>query len=199
MMMQPGQPVMPVMMQQPGQPMMMAQPGQPMMMAQPGGQQMMMQPVMMPGQPQYVQQGGQMMMVTPMTPGYVCVMQTGEAMQVSSKLERIFLAIGWKNRSPQKTVDIDASCVMFSGGKMHSSVSFQNLKNEPDAKGQSSVVHTGDVLTGGEQNDKEKFGDDLERVYIWLPNVTTMVDAMYFIINVYSDGMTFKDCESAYV
>lgn len=138
-------------------------------------------------------------MVTPMTPGYVCVMQTGEAMQVSSKLERIFLAVGWKNRSPQKTVDIDASCVLFSGGKMHSSVSFQNLKNEPDAKGQSSVVHTGDVLTGGEQEDKEKFGDDLERVYIWLPNVTTMVDAMYFIINVYSDGMTFKDCESAYV
>lgn len=112
-------------------------------------------------------------------------------MQVSSKLERLFLGVGWKNRN--KTVDVDASAVLFSGGKKHSRVSFQQLKDEAN-----QVVHTGDILTGGEQKDP-KLGDDLERIYIWLSKVGKMVDAMYFVVNVFSDGMTFKDCESAYV
>merc|ERR1719482_908962 len=77
---------------------------------------------------------------------------------------------------------------------MSTAVSFQQLKDKDN-----QIVHTGDILTGGDQKDKEKFGDDLERIYVWLSKVGKMVDAMYFIINVYSDGMTFKDCESAYV
>merc|ERR1719160_2018531 len=165
MMAQPGQPMMmqqPVMMAQPGQPMMMQQPGQPMMMQQ-GGQQMVMQPVMMPGQPMMMQQGGQMAQVSPTTPGYICTLLPGEAMQVSNKLQRIFLGIGWKNKG--KTVDVDASVVLFAGGKTQSRVSYKQLKDEAN-----QVVHTGDILTGGNQKDP-KLGDDLERIYIWLSKV----------------------------
>merc|ERR1719262_1552933 len=110
-----------------------------------------------------------------MTPGYICTLLPGEAMQMSNKLERIFFGIGWKNKSA--TVDVDASAILFSGGKMHSRISFKQLKDEAN-----QVVHTGDILTGGEQKDP-KLGDDLERIYVWLSKVGKMVDAIYFVIN----------------
>lgn len=112
----------------------------------------------------------------------------GQALQAASKLERLYLGMGWKDKG--QSIDVDASCVCFSAGNHVDTIFFQKLRN--DSK---SLVHTGDVLSGADQAGDE----DMERIYIWLQKVPTNVDCIVFVANVYSQGVNFNQLQSAYI
>jgi len=77
-----------------------------------------------------------------------------------TQLNRIFLGIGWTEKNPAASIDVDCSAVAFSQGwrRDADSVWWGNLRNgrtsvDDGAGGKteaSTIVHTGDVLTGQE-------------------------------------------------
>jgi tellurium resistance protein TerZ len=117
----------------------------------------------------------------------------GQAMQVSTKLERVFLGMGWTGKAADKNVDVDASVVAFSGGKVADLIFFKKLRNES-----KSCVHTGDVLTGADPS-KQKDLQDMERIYCWLSNLPKHIDCLVFVANIYTEGVSFSELQSAYI
>lgn len=115
----------------------------------------------------------------------------GQAMQVATKLERVFLGMGWTGKG--SNVDLDASCVAFSAGAAADMIFFQKLRNET-----KSLVHTGDVLSGADNEQKKDF-EDMERIYVWLQKLSSNVDCLVFVANVFTSGVSFSDVEKAYV
>ncbi|KAG8466605.1 hypothetical protein KFE25_007984 [Diacronema lutheri] len=117
-------------------------------------------------------------------------MQPTHAMQLPAKLERLYLGLGWQ--SPRHGLDLDASVVCFSRGRQVDLINFQKLRNV--AQGQASIVHTGDVLSGQQGGGK---AIDLERIYLLVPQLRE-IDAIFLVVNVFTDGATFSDVSSAY-
>lgn len=116
----------------------------------------------------------------------------GQAMQTASKLERVFLGMGWAGKACQ-SVDVDASCVAFAGGAVAETIFFQKLRNDT-----KSLVHTGDVLQGGDSDQKKDF-EDLERIYVWLQKLPANIDCIVFVANIFTEGVNLENLESAYV
>jgi hypothetical protein len=79
----------------------------------------------------------------PAKPTTVMAMQPAQAMQMSSKLERIFFGIAWTNAAGGQNIDVDASVISFSNGQQVDCVSFQQLGNTSQ-----TLKHTGDIMTG---------------------------------------------------
>jgi len=118
-------------------------------------------------------------------------MQPTHALQLPAKLERLYLGLGW--RSPRQGLDLDASAICFKAGRQVDLINFQRLRTSP--QGESSVVHTGDVLTGQQTPGKM---EDLERIYFWLPKMDNTFDMIYLVVNVFTQGATFADVTSAF-
>jgi len=118
-------------------------------------------------------------------------LQPGQAMQTVESLVRVFLGLGWADKSSSKTVDVDASCIGFSKGEPQETIFFGNLGNAT-----KSLKHTGDILVG---TAKGKAIADMERIYVWLPNVPANIDCLVFVANVYTSEADFSDLESAYI
>src|SRR5690606_368640 len=89
-------------------------------------------------------------------------------------------------KTVQKSIDLDASALLVSGGKVVETVYFGHLRTKD-----GSVVHTGDNLTGAGDGDDESIKVDLSRV---AAGVTHIV----FIVNSYS-GQTFAEIDNASV
>jgi len=115
----------------------------------------------------------------------------GQAMQIATKLERVFLGMGWSGKGA--AVDVDASCVAFAQGSHQELIYFQNLRNPTQ-----SCVHTGDVLSGADDNQKKDM-EDMERIYVWLQKLPSNVDCLVFVANVFSTDVNFANIEKAYV
>lgn len=138
-----------------------------------------------PGQP------FQQPMGNPAKPTSIVALEPAQAMQMSSKLMRVFLGLGWENNSPTARVDVDASAIAFSRGTVLEAVCFHNLRNDA-----MTLKHTGDVLSGG---GATAGGQDLERVYVWLEKLNPDVDMVMLVANIYSPGVDFSALRSAYV
>jgi len=83
------------------------------------------------------------------------------------------------------SIDLDASVLMFSGGKCVETVYYGHLNSK-----NRSILHSGDNLTG------EGEGDD-EVIRVALQSVPPQIDALMFIVTSYR-GHTFEKIENAY-
>ena len=109
-----------------------------------------------------------------------------------SPLGQLKMGLGWDKRAGAgylstgtKDVDLDASAVQFSGGKLFDLAFFNHLETRD-----GSVVHLGDNLTGRGEGDDEVITVDLDRVW-------HSVDAMLFLVSSYQ-GQTLEWVGSAY-
>lgn len=107
-------------------------------------------------------------------------------------LTRIRMGLGWdpvssRGRFGSRTtnIDLDASAVMFAGTELADVVYFGQLKSDD-----TSVVHSGDNLTGDGDGDDEVITVDLTRVD---PRVTSIL----FIVTSYR-GQTFEQVANAF-
>ena len=110
--------------------------------------------------------------------------------QDGSKLERIFMGLGWDAATGVLgmgggSIDLDASCALYTENKeLIDTVSFRQLHSRD-----GSIRHSGDNLTGAGDGDDEVINVDLR-------TVPTNVKTIVFTINSYR-GQTFdkvKNC-----
>lgn len=105
-------------------------------------------------------------------------------------LVRVRMGLGWDpvkktgffSRS-SGSIDLDASCVLFSGDSVVDTVSFRQLRSKD-----GSVSHSGDNLTGEGEGDDETIMVDLSRLPI-------QVDGLAFTVNSFR-GQTFDQVEN---
>lgn len=109
-----------------------------------------------------------------------------------SPLGRLRMGLGWDKRAGAgflstgvKDVDLDASAVQFSDGKLFDLAFFNHLETRD-----GSVVHLGDNLTGRGAGDDEVITVDLAKVW-------HSVDTMLFLVSSYQ-GQTLEWVGSAY-
>ena len=107
-------------------------------------------------------------------------------------LNRVFMGLGWDAAKGflgfggGGSIDLDASCVMFDGGKnVMDVISFSKL-NSSDG----SVRHSGDNLTGAGDGDDEVINVDLS-------TVPAAVESIVFTINSFR-GQTFDKVDNCF-
>ena len=88
-------------------------------------------------------------------PQPVTLMPT-QALALPAQLNRCYLGLGWTSHPGRPELDLDASAALFSNGQCVDVISFQKLRDQPSGK--ATVVHTGDVLTGGGSMKSEGSG-----------------------------------------
>jgi stress response protein SCP2 len=118
-----------------------------------------------------------------------------QALELPGALNRCYLGLGWAAKGG-RNLDLDASAAVFSQGACVDLVCFSQLRDSLGVKGQSTVVHTGDVLSGDLKSSPSP-GRDLERIYFDLYKLPQHVTTITLIINVFTDGATFADLERA--
>ena len=112
-------------------------------------------------------------------------------------LTQVAMGLGWDVRKPKGLlgglfgssggdIDLDASCLLFSGsGELVDQVWFRQLASDD-----ASIVHSGDNLTGAGEGDDETINVDLTRV-------PSSVQSLIFTVNSFR-GDTFDRIENAY-
>lgn len=116
-----------------------------------------------------------------------------EAKQTSNNNKGFFGKLFGTSESPTESIDCDAFAVMLENGKLKTSgdvVYFGNLNHRS-----SSIVHTGDNLTG------EGEGDD-EQLIIKTDLIPKNIDKVILAVNVYkgrSKGQHFGKIENAFI
>lgn len=128
------------------------------------------------------------------------LIQKGQSIQLKSKsgaqLTKIAVGLGWGKKSKkgffggvkQVDVDLDASCILYSGDKIAiDTVWFNNLKSSD-----GSVQHTGDDLGGGGSED-----DPNETINVNLASLPNQIESIVFVVNSYS-GETFEGVPFAF-
>lgn len=109
------------------------------------------------------------------------------------ELTVVRMGLGWQ-AAPRKglfgrrarSIDLDASAVMFGDQQLVDVVFFQHLVSND-----GSVRHTGDNLTGGAG------GEDDESILVDLSRVPEHVKQIVFTVNSYT-GQTFAEVENAH-
>ncbi|MDD5229612.1 MAG: TerD family protein [Methylococcales bacterium] len=121
--------------------------------------------------------------------------------EAGGSLTKVVMGLGWdakqsgekkgllsglfKVSDGENSIDLDASCIMFSGDKPVDAIFFGQLKSKD-----GSIIHSGDNRTGKGDGDDEQIVVDLSRVP---ENVTALV----FTVNSFT-GQTFDAVENAY-
>ncbi|TWE10433.1 TerD family protein [Rudaeicoccus suwonensis] len=118
--------------------------------------------------------------------------------QDGGQLSRVRMGLGWDvkvitkkglfggTKQVQRAIDLDASALVISGGRVIDTVYFGSLRSADGA-----IQHTGDNLTGAGD------GDD-ESIIVDLPQVHGSVEHIVFVVNSYS-GETFSEIDNAVV
>ena len=103
-------------------------------------------------------------------------------------VDRLYLGLGWDPKKglfgAAKSIDLDASLIMFSNGQVFDAVWYGNLTSKD-----GSTRHHGDNLTGEGEGDDEIITIDLARV-------SPVVDTMVVTVNSFS-GQTFSSVANA--
>jgi tellurium resistance protein TerZ len=106
--------------------------------------------------------------------------------EAGKELDKITMGLGWDPAPGERSIDLDASCVLFDeGDQMVDAVWFRQLKSKD-----GSIQHTGDNLTGAGD------GDD-EQIKVELGKVPGSVRTLVFCINNYS-GQSFAKVANAF-
>ena len=107
-------------------------------------------------------------------------------------LGKLRMGLGWDKKAGagflstgNPDVDLDASAIQFSGGKLFDLAFFNHLETRD-----GSVAHLGDNLTGRGEGDDEVITIDLGKVW-------HSVDTMLFLVSSYQ-GQTLEWVDSAY-
>ena len=82
-------------------------------------------------------------------------------------------------------IDLDASAVLYAGGKLADIAFYNNLKTKD-----GSIQHMGDNLTGQGEGDDEVVAVDLTRIPVH-------IDTVIFIVTSYQ-GQTFEQVQNAF-
>ncbi|EOD26281.1 hypothetical protein EMIHUDRAFT_236755 [Emiliania huxleyi CCMP1516] len=120
----------------------------------------------------------------------------------AGRLERVYLGLGWRDAPGiASPVDLDCSVVGYEAGGSRdegSTIWYGRLRNGEHRAmaGASSIVHTGDILTG--QRGAGGLVDQ-ERIYIWLPQLPDRIAALAVAADVYTAGISFYSLSEAYV
>lgn len=101
-------------------------------------------------------------------------------------LSKVTMGLGWDPAVKGRSIDLDASCVLFDDqGREVDTVWFRHLKSND-----GSVRHTGDNLTGEGDGDDEQINVDLSRV-------PASVKSLIFTVNSFQ-GQKFTAVANAY-
>jgi len=112
-------------------------------------------------------------------------MEKGGVLDLPMSLSKITVGLGWD--TDDGAVDLDVSAVLFDkGNKFLEPVYYGRLKSD-----KHGITHTGDNLTG------EGDGDD-EQIKVALLKIGANVQQVFFIVNIYSQGKTFKRVANPY-
>jgi len=87
--------------------------------------------------------------------------------------------------SREVDVDLDASAILFAGGKLADMAFYNNLRTRD-----GSIQHMGDNLTGQGEGDDEVVTVDLTRIPVH-------VDVVFFVVTSYQ-GQTFEQVDNAF-
>jgi tellurium resistance protein TerZ len=103
-----------------------------------------------------------------------------------SALTRVKMGLGWDVASNGGSIDLDASCAMYTEHKeLVDTVSFRHLRSDD-----GSIVHSGDNLTGAGDGDDEVINVDLGSIPV---NVKTIV----FVVNSFR-GQRFTEIQNCF-
>jgi tellurium resistance protein TerZ len=103
-----------------------------------------------------------------------------------AQLTKCFMGLGWDEVQSGKSIDLDASCVMFSdSGQIVDTIWFRDMKSSNGA-----VYLTEDNRTGKGQ------GDD-EQIYVNLANIPANVKTLVFSVTSY-EGQTFSEIKNCF-
>jgi tellurium resistance protein TerZ len=118
--------------------------------------------------------------------------------QDGGNLSRVRMGLGWDakivtkkglfggTKQVQRDIDLDASAIVISGGRVLDTVYFGKLRSSDGA-----IQHTGDNLTGEGEGDDESINVDLGAVH-------GSVEHIVFVVNSYS-GENFTEIDNAFV
>lgn len=104
----------------------------------------------------------------------------------TATLGQVYAGLGWDvSATASEEIDLDVSAVCFSkDGRELGAVFFGNTED-------FGLVHSGDNLDGAGEGDDEVISADLE-------NIPPNVDQIFFVVNVYTNGVTFGQVSNAY-
>lgn len=112
-------------------------------------------------------------------------MEKGGVLDLPKELAQITVGLGWD--VDEGEVDLDVSAVLLDGsGNDIEAVFFGRLESE-----EHGIQHTGDNLTGAGDGDDEQIVVPLERV-------GAIVQQVFFVVNIYSPGKTFRQVAEPY-
>jgi tellurium resistance protein TerZ len=102
------------------------------------------------------------------------------------ELKKVIMGLGWDPVKKGRSIDLDASCLLFDENKAVLDTVYFGQLNSHDG----SIKHTGDNLTGEGEGDDEQIIVDLSRVH---PQVKSLV----FTVNSYQ-GQSFNEVDNAF-
>jgi tellurium resistance protein TerZ len=106
--------------------------------------------------------------------------------EAGGALTEVVMGLGWDVATGSDSIDLDASCLLFSdGGEMTDAVWFKQLKSKD-----GSIRHTGDNRTGAGD------GDD-EQIIVDLSKVPATVKSLVFTVNSFT-GQNFSQVANAF-
>jgi len=112
-------------------------------------------------------------------------MEKGGVLDLPKELAQITVGLGWD--ADEGEVDLDVSAVLLdANGNDIEAVFFGRLESE-----EHGIQHTGDNLTG------EGDGDD-EQILVPLDRVGANVQQVFFVVNIYSPGKSFRQVAEPY-
>merc|ERR1712232_1365546 len=112
-------------------------------------------------------------------------MEKGGVLDLPMSLGQMTVGLGWD--VDEGEVDLDVSAVLLDkDGNDVEAIFFGRLESE-----EHGIRHTGDNLTG------EGDGDD-EQIVVNLESIGTLVQQVFFVVNIYSPGKTFQKVAEPY-
>jgi len=109
-------------------------------------------------------------------------LERGQEFTFEAGMGKIKLGLGWSSK-----LDLDASVILYNGSRaVVDTVFYGHLTSK-------GIKHSGDILSG-----TTGINDD-EQIDVNLLELDDSVTALLFIVNVFSQGQTFKVVDKAYV
>merc|ERR1712224_915685 len=112
-------------------------------------------------------------------------MEKGGVLDLPQGLGQVTVGLGWDVDEGECDLDVSA-VLMDQDGNDAEAVFFGRLESE-----EHGIVHSGDNLTG------EGEGDD-EQIAVNLDSIGPKVQSVFFVVNIYSQGKTFRQVASPY-
>merc|ERR1711879_933352 len=112
-------------------------------------------------------------------------MEKGSIMDLPQTLNSITVGLGWDTAEGEVDLDVSAVLLDTSGNEVET-VFFGRLESQ-----QHGIKHSGDNLTGAGEGDDEQITAELAKI-------GRDVQQVFFVINIYTKGKTFRKVANPY-